>query len=148
MYTNEFESVMSGEAIEKCCEYSENPEALKKLLSEISVSIRFNGVKKHFLNDENERLCGTFSIERGKRKIEFEFGFSLNNKGFMEGMLYDCLTSVHSEYHCSKSFNDFCGEFGYDTDSIKAEKTWKACLEQSEKLKWIFNDDEIDCLPS
>ncbi len=189
MRTDKFETVQSPESIAKCCKYSDNPEALRKLLVELSIGIRFDGIKKHFFDDKEERLTGTFSIERGKRKIEFAFGFSIRDtenvlfnpvktngwtrfdgervfinsfgdtykyklrkekwlKEFMNDLLYSCLTSCRSDFYCSKSFEDFCGEYGYDTDSKKAEKTWKACLEQSAKLERIFTAEEIECLPS
>lgn len=38
------------------------------------------------------------------------------------------------------SFEDFCSEFGYDTDSRKAEKIYKACEKSAEKAKRIFSD--------
>jgi hypothetical protein len=39
------------------------------------------------------------------------------------------------------SFDEFCSEFGYDTDSRTAEKTWKACKHSSEKLERIYDGD-------
>ena len=38
------------------------------------------------------------------------------------------------------SFEDFCSEFGYDTDSRKAEKSYKACEKSAEKALRIFSD--------
>lgn len=34
----------------------------------------------------------------------------------------------------SASFEEFCADFGYDTDSRKARKTWKACRKTAYKL--------------
>lgn len=42
------------------------------------------------------------------------------------------------------SFEDFCGEFGYDTDSRKAEKTHKACQRATDKLERIYDGDIYD----
>lgn len=39
------------------------------------------------------------------------------------------------------SFEDFCSNFGYDTDSRKAEKTWKACKRAAAKFQRISADD-------
>jgi hypothetical protein len=33
-----------------------------------------------------------------------------------------------------QSFEEFCSEFGYDTDSRKHHKTWKACVVTNAKL--------------
>ena len=44
----------------------------------------------------------------------------------------------------SYSFEEFCSEFGYDTDSRKAEKTWKACQESYNNLLNIYDGDIYD----
>ena len=41
----------------------------------------------------------------------------------------------------SESFDNFCGEFGYDTDSRKAEKIYRKCKKQLEKLNKIYDGD-------
>lgn len=40
-----------------------------------------------------------------------------------------------------QSFEDFCSEFGYDTDSRKAEATYRACKSSGEKLRKLLGDD-------
>ena len=35
------------------------------------------------------------------------------------------------------SFSEFCGEFGYDEDSRKAEQTWKACQRSLKKFERV-----------
>lgn len=44
------------------------------------------------------------------------------------------------------TFEDFCGEFGYDTDSRKAEKTYFAVQEEWKKVRTFFSADEIEKL--
>ena len=41
-------------------------------------------------------------------------------------------------------FAEFCREFGYDEDSRKAEKTWKACQRATVKLERIYDGDVGD----
>lgn len=43
-------------------------------------------------------------------------------------------------------FKDFCGDFGYNEDSIKALKTFKAVQEESNNLKMLFSDVELEQL--
>lgn len=38
------------------------------------------------------------------------------------------------------SFESFCGEFGYDVDSRRAEKTWKACVKIAPKVRHFLGD--------
>jgi len=44
------------------------------------------------------------------------------------------------------TFENFCSEFGYDTDSRTAEKTYKAVCDEYKQLCAIFSDDEIEQL--
>ena len=39
----------------------------------------------------------------------------------------DVLSCLCLDANCGKSFEDFCGEFGYSPDSLQALKTFKAC---------------------
>ena len=43
------------------------------------------------------------------------------------------------------TFEDFCSEFGYDTDSRQAEKTYKAVKREWEKVARVFGS-EGECL--
>ena len=71
-----------------------------------------------------------------------------DKKEFMGGLLYTCLACCSSDYYVPIDFDEFCGEFGYDNDSIAAKDTWERCLKQSSKLQRIFKEEEIQCLPS
>lgn len=166
------------EAVELCLQYTrgDTSEARKKLMEiidSIEVFLRYDGIKKHFKDDTEERLCGTFRIVRGKRSIEFAYGFSINDTKafipvksrsrdeeaklkkqraitkakFINDLLYSVLCSCGSEYYCPKSFAEFCGEYGYDTDSIKALNTHRNCLEQSAMLEGMFTEEEIQYFP-
>ena len=44
------------------------------------------------------------------------------------------------------TFEDFCCEFGYDTDSKKAEKTYNAVREEWLNVTRLFTDEEINRL--
>lgn len=52
---------------------------------------------------------------------------------------YDVIACL--EWNCPESFKDFCDEMGYDFDSRKAHKTWKACLAQTKALHRIFPNE-------
>jgi hypothetical protein len=47
-------------------------------------------------------------------------------------------------YSDGESFEDFCNNFGYDTDSITAEKTYKAVMKQIDGLKAILTPEAIE----
>lgn len=39
------------------------------------------------------------------------------------------------------SFEDFCSDLGYDSDSRKAEKIWEACRDTRDRLREFFGAD-------
>lgn len=57
---------------------------------------------------------------------------------------YDVLACLDVLY--SDNFDDFCADFGYDTDSIKAEKTYRASQEQDRALRRLFTVDQLEKL--
>ena len=57
---------------------------------------------------------------------------------------YDVLTCLQ-KYDVG-TFENFCNDFGYDTDSRTAEKTYKAVCDEYKQLCAIFTDDEIEQL--
>lgn len=79
-------------------------------------------------------------------KTKLNWGFMDNKKSDVihypeaptEYDLLACLT----KYDVG-TFEDFCGEFGYDTDSRKAEDTYKAVKEEYEKVCALFTDEEL-----
>jgi len=44
------------------------------------------------------------------------------------------------------TFQQFCDDFGYDGDSIKAEKTYKAVLDEWSNVQRIWSESEIEKL--
>lgn len=45
-----------------------------------------------------------------------------------------------------RDFADWCGDFGYDTDSIKARETYDACIATATKLRAAFGQKTVDDL--
>lgn len=42
------------------------------------------------------------------------------------------------------TFEDFCSEFGYDTDSRKVERMFKACQKIKRDLERLFRSDRVE----
>jgi hypothetical protein len=53
----------------------------------------------------------------------------------------DCLAMDASGIDNARGFEDWCSEYGYDTDSRSAEKTYKVCIRQAERLRGFLGDD-------
>ena len=75
----------------------------------------------------------------------FDFGTSIvNTEAGKEPTAYDILSCLDILY--SESFEDFCYEFGFDDDSISALRTYEGWKEQSESLKDMFSEEELEML--
>ena len=70
----------------------------------------------------------------------FSQGYGVEGEPTLESVL-NCLIS---DSYCGVTFQEFCDNLGYNNDSRKAEKTFKATLKQTSKLKKLldnkFND--------
>ncbi len=52
----------------------------------------------------------------------------------------DCLASDASEYDGTRDFEDWASDYGYDTDSRKAEATDRVIAEQAKALRHFMGD--------
>jgi hypothetical protein len=54
----------------------------------------------------------------------------------------DVLYCLASDARCGEdTFEDFCGNLGYDLDSRKAEATWKTCQAMAPRLRRFLVDE-------
>ena len=58
----------------------------------------------------------------------------------------DCLASDASGVDNAQSFEDWVSEYGYDTDSRKAERTYHICVQQAQELKALLGRDAYNQL--
>lgn len=75
----------------------------------------------------------------GKRMTVY---FSQGSAHVNPPTVVDVIDSVASDSRGveSQSFHDWCGDYGYDDDSIKALKTFKACRKYAGKLRTLLGD--------
>jgi hypothetical protein len=75
--------------------------------------------------------------------LNFLNDFCIKVKG-TEPRNYDILSCL-TKYNPG-TFEDFCSEFGYDTDSRKAEKIYNAVRDEYLQLLSLFNEKEMEQL--
>lgn len=57
----------------------------------------------------------------------------------------EVLESLRLDYDAgSETFDEFCSDFGYDTDSRKALRTWKSCATIATKLSRFLGKGVIE----
>jgi len=108
----------------------------------------FNRHGKYFDDDKQARDIYNITLKRGGREYTFKFGQSVVNSGKKPNRkaptAYDVLACI-TKYDPG-TFEEFCGEFGYDTDSKKAEKTYKAVVQEWLTVSRLYNDEEIELM--
>lgn len=76
----------------------------------------------------------------GKRMtLHFSKGYGHNGKEPDVCEVISCLASDASSLE-GNDFESWCSDLGYDTDSRKAEKTYKVCERQAAKLRNLLGD--------
>ena len=90
------------------------------------------------------------TIRNGKKHFSTTFTDSINNtqKGIKSDDI-DIIYCIVADAQCvqwNNSFEDFCSEFGYDTDSRSAERIYNACEKTYNNIQRLFNSDGFDFL--
>lgn len=96
--------------------------------------------RRYFADDKESRYVFKLRLQRNKKSYTFTFGQSIQAGG-EEPTFYDVLACL-TKYDPG-SFEDFCSEFGYDTDSRKAEKTYKAVCKEFAAVERLFLEEEV-----
>lgn len=131
-------------------EYSEEPETLKEVMKVLKVGLKFLRFAPYFDDDKQSRNIYSVCLFRTDKNsaVYFKFGDSIANaQEGKEPDVYSILACVGSDYWTPDTFKEFCGEYGYNEDSRKAEKLFKVCRQQAEKIQSIFTEEEAQSLP-
>ena len=95
--------------------------------------------KPYFVDDKESRDIYRITLKRNGDKYTFRFGQSIHNSdGNTPPTPYDVLASITK--NDPESFENFCSEYGYDTDSRKALKVYHAVAKEWENVKRLFSD--------
>jgi len=116
----------------------------KAIFKQFEIKASYKGTKKAewSSNNFNNHMITITNTETNE-KITFEFWASIAKPELTEE--YDILNAfycfVSDAVGATETFENFCSNFGYDTDSRTAEKIYRKCKKQLEKLQKIYNSD-------
>ena len=112
--------------------------------TEFTATFLKNG--KHFDDDKDFRDIYTIVLKNNNHRYRFTFGQSLKDSdgGNTPPTPYDVLACL-TKYEVY-SFEDFCGDYGYDTDSRKAYKTYKKVLKDWKNVERLFSSEQMEIL--
>lgn len=88
------------------------------------------------------------TVKHGGKSFSFDFWGSIMNpdiKNNQENVFaFYCVLS--DGLSAKDSFEDFCDNFGYDSDSRTAERIYKACKKSLTKIDRVFDCDLYDLI--
>lgn len=91
----------------------------------------------HFIEEEEKRYIFNCTLTRNGKRYTFNFGQSIA-AGNTKPTMYDILTCL-TKYD-PETFENFCSEYGYNPDSIKALNTYKAVKREFNGVNRLFSD--------
>lgn len=104
------------------------------------IKITFHGKVKSPWNTEKPMASVNqyiITIYNKKSGAEYTFNFYQGLGIKKEPDIYTILGNFKTDWRVY-IFEDFCGELGYNSDSIKDFKTWQSCQEESKNLAYVF----------
>lgn len=58
-----------------------------------------------------------------------------------KGLLFAFWSFVQDADAGGMNFKEFCGDYGYNEDSMSAHQTWKACQDAAKKFRALWHDE-------
>jgi hypothetical protein len=105
------------------------------------MTVKFIANKKHFEDEKESRDVFRVTFTRGKIKRSIVFGQSIaqsTGHGDNSPSAYDVLACLTKQDFAD--FKDFCESFGYEEDSRKAYRTFKAVHREFKKVNDLWPD--------
>ena len=117
---------------------------------QLEMSVRPVKRNPHVSGDQLPRnfKCTITMVGRGNHEpmtVYFSQG-SAHKKNPTLAEVLNCLASEASGVDNARSFEDWASEYGYDTDSRKAERTYQICKKQAQDLKALLGQDAYNQL--
>jgi hypothetical protein len=96
--------------------------------------------------DMDHWRCLISRPEEGGRKrhtmtVTFSQGYGHHGAEPELASVLDCLASDAAGVENAQGFEDWCSDYGYDTDSRKPEKVYKACEREVDRLKRFLGEE-------
>jgi len=95
-------------------------------------------------NDANHYKC-KLTMGRKQMTVYFSQSYGVSHEPEVVDVL-NCLADDSAGVSNARSFEEWAEEYGYDTDSRKAEKTYNVCVKQAARLLSFLGKDLYDKL--
>lgn len=114
---------------------------LKELAKRCRIATKYGASLPWDRQDEWQRNSNSYRCTLRYRGRQYSFDFFMGAAIRGEPTAEDTLGCLLSDATADPDFESFCREFGYDTDSRKAEKIHTSCLKTREALERLLGDD-------
>lgn len=113
---------------------------------QFKVKASYKGTKKADWSSDNfNNHMVTVTNTETEQKCTFEFWATKNPEIQTETEILEAFKCfIDDAINATYDFNNFCLELGYDNDSRTAEKIYKKCKKQLDKLNKIYDGDIWD----
>jgi len=109
------------------------------------IEIEYHSHDYHFEGDKDKRDIYNVILKRGNREYAFKFGQSLADSGSgKKPSAYSILTCLVP--HDPGTFDEFCWNYGYNDDSIKALNIYNKVVDEFKSLCTLYSDAELSML--
>ena len=107
-----------------------------------------NGKHGHHYRITLYSVCAPDRGNHDTRRIVFDFWGSIKDaeKGIKTVSPYSVLACISGDAYTPETFADFCAEYGYEEDSIKALQTFRRCSAFAKRLRAFFTEAELEQL--
>jgi len=117
-------------------------KTMTQFAREHKITIRSERVASNPNFDDFDGDHWRVTLRKGNKSLTIYFskGYGHNGK---KPRIEELLNSIASDI-TEGSFEDWANNLGYDVDSRKAEKTYKACLRQTEKAERFLGEELLN----
>jgi len=115
---------------------------MKQFVKQMMMTIKSERVSVNPNAEDNfQGLHYKVTLKRPKCQmtIYFSMGYGLNYNPTI-GMVLSCLISDSISYDNADTFEEWASEYGFDTDSRNAHKTYKTVEKQTERFKKFMGE--------
>ena len=121
-----------------------------KIAGTIVINSEYLGNKAATWGDKKNPSYHNHSVKvtHNKKSFSFDFWGSIMNPEISNDQenVFAFYCALSDGISAKDSFENFCGEFGYDEDSRTAERIYKACEKTLKKVERVFSCDLYDLI--
>ena len=109
------------------------------IIIKTATKIQENPNNEKWKDADHWKLILTNTLSGIRRTVYYSQGYAWEGHQPNIADVLDCLAADAT--YSTDTFEDFCDNFGYNTDSRNAERIYKAGIKNTEKLKDLLGDE-------